>query len=351
MKKIKMAILDDKNGYGGVTTHLLHMCEAIKSYPVDITLLVANKKLYKKVLNDARVIEVKFDENGIEDLIKFIEKEKFDIVNLHASSYIQEIFFKNKGDYKILVTGHGIYDDEEIDMMKEYFQLLIDKTDLLVNVSLAARLPYLNFGMDIQKSRLIYNAVRLEDCDYKSNKKSNMKKLIYVGRLSYEKGVMKLIELARYFSEKDDHISIEVWGDGPARDEMEKLIKEYGIEENCVLKGFSDNIEQKYGEYDALILPSETESCSYTILEAMAKKLLVIASNVEGNKELVVDEITGYLFDCNHVDRAAEKVKKILMKNNYSLVENAYLRLKKDFSIKRFGEEYFQAILSLVENR
>lgn len=347
-----MAIIDDKNGYGGVTTHLLHMCEALNGYPIDLTLFVANKNIYKKAQNYAEVVEITFDESGVEELTKCVEKEKFHIVNLHASSHIQEEFFKNKGNYKILVTGHGIYDDDEVDMMREYFQLLIDRTDLLVNVSLAARLPYLNFGINPQKSYLIYNAVRLNSFNYENEKNNKIKKLIYVGRLSYEKGVMKLLELARYFSKSlNNQICIEIWGDGPAKEKMQEMILEYGIEEYCILKGFSDNIEQKYSEYDALILPSETESCSYTILEAMAQKLLVIASKIEGNKELVINETTGYLLDFECIDKAAEKVYEILLKNNHSLVENAYLRLEKNFSITRFGEEYFCAISSLIETK
>lgn len=349
IKMIKMVIFDDKYNYGGVTTHINHMCEALSKYPVELTLVVANKKLYEnaKLKWNVELIEIVFNEEEIKKVLLTISQRKIAIINLHASADVQEIIFRNKRDFKIMVTGHGVYDDSELEMLGSYFQLLIKKTDLLINVSLAARLPYIKSGMNAQKSRLIYNAA--PNIIQKNNLiKRGKKKLVYVGRLSCEKGVMFLIELGKWLKETGNiNACIDIWGEGPIALEMKEKIEEYNIGDYCRIKGFTNDIEQLYGSYEALILPSQTESCSYTILEAMKMGLLVIASNVEGNRELVIDGITGYLINCDDINNVGIKIQDILLKDNYPIIENAKLCTKTYFSLERFGKEYFQAISSL----
>ena len=55
--------------------------------------------------------------------------------------------------------------------------------------------------------------------------------------------------------------------------------------------------EEIYANIDALVVCSETEGLSMVIIEAMANKIPVIATNVGGNPKLVLDQKTGWLFD------------------------------------------------------
>ena len=69
------------------------------------------------------------------------------------------------------------------------------------------------------------------------------------------------------------------------------------MENNIILKGYVKDKKKIYSNIDVLINSSFGEGISNVILEAMSTKTLVIASNVEGNKDLIIHKETGLLFN------------------------------------------------------
>ncbi len=84
-------------------------------------------------------------------------------------------------------------------------------------------------------------------------------------------------------------------GDGPLRTQVERLLLEAGVRELAWLPGTRADVPQLLRTLDVFVLPSLAEGISNTILEAMASGLPVVATNVGGNPELVVEGETGML--------------------------------------------------------
>ena len=114
-------------------------------------------------------------------------------------------------------------------------------------------------------------------------------KLLYVGRLSPEKGCLYLVEAMNSFSRDDIHLSIV--GDGVERSQLELI----ATNKNIRFLGFRNDIAQLMNEHHALIMPSLREGMPLTLIEATCQGLPVIASQVGGIPELVQNKVNGIL--------------------------------------------------------
>jgi len=86
-----------------------------------------------------------------------------------------------------------------------------------------------------------------------------------------------------------------VVGDGPCRGDVERILRDGGVESLAWLSGDRKDVPQLLASFDLFTLPSLAEGVSNTILEAMATGLPVLATRVGGNPELVEDGVTGIL--------------------------------------------------------
>lgn len=140
-----------------------------------------------------------------------------------------------------------------------------------------------------------------------------------VGRLQGEKDQITLVKainrvLSSIENRKDRNIRLVIVGDGPLRQDLEGLIDEMGISEHVELLGSRDDINELMRKFDLFVLPSLTEGISNTILEAMATGLPVIATNVGGNPELVLDNETGVLVPVTDDNAIADAIIKYIDK-------------------------------------
>jgi glycosyltransferase involved in cell wall biosynthesis len=109
---------------------------------------------------------------------------------------------------------------------------------------------------------------------------------------------------------------------GVYRLRLKKLVKKQNIEKNVEFLGFISD-DEKYACYnsaDIFVLPSLEESFGIVLLEAMACRKPVVASNVGGIPFVVADEKTGLLFESNDPEDLAEKIITLL--RNRELQEN-----------------------------
>jgi glycosyltransferase involved in cell wall biosynthesis len=125
--------------------------------------------------------------------------------------------------------------------------------------------------------------------------KGKARKLVYVGRLSAEKGVPVLFESLSKLKAKKYDFELSLLGDGEDRKLLEDLAKKHDLTEHVVFKGFVDQktIVQTLKDGDIFVLPSFAEGIPVALMEAMAMGVPVIATYVGGVTELVIDNVTG----------------------------------------------------------
>ncbi|WP_329579027.1 glycosyltransferase family 4 protein [Kitasatospora sp. NBC_01250] len=109
--------------------------------------------------------------------------------------------------------------------------------------------------------------------------------LLYVGRLSPQKNVARLLEAMRLVREP---VRLRIVGDGELRGRLEAQARELGLTRvEFAGARLGDELVSAYAEADAFVLPSDKEGMPLVVLEAMAAGLPVIATDVPGNAELI----------------------------------------------------------------
>ena len=118
--------------------------------------------------------------------------------------------------------------------------------------------------------------------------------VIHVGRISYEKDLDIVIR-----SMKGLDAVLLVAGKGPAKNDMEDLVKELGLENRVIFAGFvpDDELPKYYNAADIAVSASKFETQGLSILEAMASGKTVACRNGRAFTEIVHDGVNGYLFD------------------------------------------------------
>jgi starch synthase (maltosyl-transferring) len=122
--------------------------------------------------------------------------------------------------------------------------------------------------------------------------------LLFLGRLDPQKGLddlLRALELRRRRESADDGLRLIVVGDGPSRAEYEQLARDLEVAQFVRFAGWQPNPFDWLRAADGLVLPSRWEGMPNAVLEAMAARLPVIATAVEGAAELVVPGRTGWL--------------------------------------------------------
>jgi len=124
----------------------------------------------------------------------------------------------------------------------------------------------------------------------------------FVGRLVREKGVVELITAMRTVVDGAPSARLLVVGDTLASDRdrgasaaVRAEVDRLGLHEHVLFAGFRDDVAAMYRLMDVFVLPSWREGMPVTIIEAMASGLPVVATDIRGCREEVVDGVTGYI--------------------------------------------------------
>ena len=141
----------------------------------------------------------------------------------------------------------------------------------------------------------------------------DVKIVLYVGRLSEEKGLTTIVEsLARLKRQRTDFLFCLV-GDGPLLAELKALTQSLSVAENVLFAGQKDHVAVAdwLGACDVFCLPSLREGCPNVVIEALSSGRPVVASRVGGIPDMVSAD-TGILVDAQDVDGFANALDAAL---------------------------------------
>ena len=128
-----------------------------------------------------------------------------------------------------------------------------------------------------------------------TTRSTSRKTLLFVGRLSYEKGVDILLRaFAHSFTGRDDTRML-ILGDGPDRAAYEQLARDLRVDDSVEFLGFQRDVLSFYRCADLYVLPSRSEGLPMSLLEAMSAGLPLVATRVGGVPDVVTDGISGCL--------------------------------------------------------
>ena len=220
-------------------------------------------------------------------------------------------------------------------------------TDVFVGVSEYSKNHLINdFGNHIKsKIKVIPNGVDFS----KFKKKISFKptnKFIVACHLRKEKGIQDLILAVNEIKKEHNFdFSIDVYGKGYYKEQLNKMIVDFSLQNIFSFKGSVSNLNEIYCNYDYLLHPSHGETFCYTVLESLICNLPVITTRKEGNVlDLVKENQNGFLFEVSKIDQLKEILLKVL-NQNYNLENNSVINDNlHTFSLINMVENYFELV-------
>lgn len=136
----------------------------------------------------------------------------------------------------------------------------------------------------------------------------------YVGRLYPAKGLVYLFHAVKAIQESHPNIVLLIIGDGAQRNELEAMARNLKL--RCIFTGWQRDTTPYYSLMDIFVLPSLFEGLPNVVLEAMAMKKPVIATNVGGNPDILSNGENGFLVPIRNVPRLASALDKLVADDN-----------------------------------
>lgn len=176
--------------------------------------------------------------------------------------------------------------------------------------------------------------------------------IIHVGGFTFEKNHTGLISIFQRLLKEVVGAKLHLVGDGPLKKEIEEAVTAQKLTSNITFHGFQANALQFIRDADVLVLPSHIEGLPGVILEAFYCNTAVVAYDVGGIKEILVNDVTGRLIQkgdekafVKAILDSLEKTdeNKLLLKNAHHLVVTKYLN-------KQISGQFLEVYQSVIDN-
>ena len=163
-----------------------------------------------------------------------------------------------------------------------------------------------------------------------------------VARLDAVKNQALMLKATRALLDQDFPVRLLLVGDGPERDNLEKLAAELNLGESVIFTGFQSEPADYLSLMDIFLLPSFTEGTSMTLLEAMSLGITTVATRVGGTPEIVADGETGKLFESNDLPAFTRAIQELLQAPDAlsKMSQQARRRFEKRFSAEQMVQQY-----------
>jgi len=299
-----------------------------------------NEKIKIKILRNLRHNKFLSYPFAFFEILSFLKKEKFDIVHTHTSEagFLGRIAAKIAGVPIIVHTVHGTSFTEHRSFIMNKIAVCFERfcagfTDKIISNSEALTEEYLSRKIGkSEKYATVASGINLKRFSPKPLPKNKIVTFAFAGRLAEQKGVMNLVLAAKKLEK--EKLKIIIAGGGELREKIEHKIKELGIK-NISMLGEVKNIVPVIESADAVVVPSLWEGTPRIIYEAMAVGRAVIASDVHGVKNQVIDKKTGLLVSPGDADELSEKM--LLLAKNPEMRKSMGLAAAE--ASKKFGHE------------
>jgi glycosyltransferase involved in cell wall biosynthesis len=174
---------------------------------------------------------------------------------------------------------------------------------------------------------------------------------VHVGGFTYEKNHIRLINIFERICSKEPSAKLHLVGDGPLRKDIEATVRKKGLEDKITFYGSRSDAWQFIYHASVLLLPSIIEGLPAVIPEAFFCRTPVVAYDVGGIKELVINNRTGRLVPPGDEEGFVTAALAALVPNalNDELVENANRLVKAEYMNGRLANRFIKVYRSVIK--
>ena len=269
-----------------------------------------------------------------EDYVGYITKGHFDKSSKKLVEYLTK-FYCDKTVEELIVPTKKTYE-----LFKEKYK--VDRNIHIVPTGIEIERFY-DEKINKNKVNLLKEKLGITNDDFI---------ILYVGRLGLEKNVDFLIDGQAFFVKKNPKCKLLIVGDGPEFEKFEKQVKKLKIENQVIFTGKVpwEEVPLYYSLSNVFATASTSETQGLTVIEAMAAGIPVICIDDESFRNVVVDDLDGYLFENK---REYKKIMLNLMENKEQLERlGKQARISSEvFSSKYFAERVLDVYKSALNRR
>ena len=342
--KIKILYIITSLGIGGAEKLLLYYLKKLDRQKYSLYVccfrekpddLIEEMSMYSQVIN--LKIKNKFNPFVILDIIKLIKKIDPDVIHTHlfqprVYATIAHLFYNRS----ILITQkHSIVNPKKhnIFILFELLSIRMNKKVIAISESVKKSLVKYEF-VPANKIFVLPNCIDIQLFSRAAIrvpiKNKNNIVIGVVGRLEKVKGINYLLMAMKIILSKFPEARLEIIGDGSQTGVLIELSKNLGISNSIKFFGKFTNVIPFYSKMDIFVLPSILEGFGIVLLEAMAAGVPIIASDVNGIKEVIVDKESGILIPPKNPKAIAEAINQLIENPKLvdEIVANALRRVK-----------------------
>jgi len=330
-----------------------YMVDLYKKAGANVILLSPTGKRPVSLFKTAKFLFINFK--------KILKKQTYDVVHMQymAPGSLSFLLFKLLGVKKIIVHAHTpghIYKNKMVP------KIIMKLSAAFICVSKSSEKSFFDVEGELFNKKLIkngrkhftiYNCVNIPNYIEKKNKENFT--IGVVSRLVYLKGIDILIKALPDVKDKIDKFKVVIIGNGYEKEKLIKLAKKLNVEDKIEWKGFipKEFLQNYYNLFDIMVIPSRFEGFGLTAVESMSYKIPVIASNVDGLKEIIDDGENGLLFNKEDSKMLADKILQIYndQKLKNKLGKNAYEKVKQKFSYEVYKNKINELYELIVKEK
>ncbi len=281
-------------------------------------------------------------------IYRICRKYKFDIVHTHSSKpgFLGRIAARLAGVKKIIHTSHGYPFNVFQPLYKQFFYRICEALaglfcDYMVFVNNADREMAVTSNLiSKQKALTIYNGIDVPETFERQTKDEEF----IIGssfRFWEQKNPIQTIKVAIAVCKRVEQIKFIFLGDGELLEICKKHVQNAGLEDRITFPGWQKDVMPWLKQFDVFLLYSKWEGLPISILEAMSIGLPIVASDINGNNELVSEQ-NGFLFKLNEVDKLIETLISLPERKEELIVwgNQSQLIVENKFSMKKFVSSY-----------
>jgi len=365
---VKVLHLINNLGSGGaekLLVDLIPLMNKIENLQADILLLTDKCNVFYDSLSSkgvkVNIIKYRsmYDPRNIIEIKNYIVNGGYDIVHSHTFPTqmwvaLSKLFLRNK-KVKFITTEHSTHNRRREKFYFRYIDRFIYyQYDSIISITEKTRDNLINW-IDPKRKKLdkyvvIENGVDIEKIKqalpYKKSEliegiSEGTKLVCMIGRFSKQKDQPTLI---RAISKLPDDIHLVLVGEGPLLSNNKELANELGILDRVHFLGFRQDIPRILKTVDIVVLSSHWEGFGLAAVEGMAAKKPLLASDVDGLREVV--QGAGVIFE-NEKDLKDSIKSLVIDDSSYNMISCACFSRAKKYDIKEMVKRLINKYLEL----
>ena len=358
---------------GGAETQLVALANSLSSQNIEVHVACFDEDIHQidKLSSSIRFHHfprtAKFDRQVIIKLSKLVEIEKIDVIHCTLQialfyGWAAQLLTKRKP--KLCLTIHGTANANKRADIFDWllYQWLMRQCNALIFVCKTQQKYWENKWQFVKNKALtIYNGIdpaffdreaQLLDADsFRKihNIDPDAKIIAHVAGFRPEKGHVVLVKAFGRIAKSHPDSLIVFAGDGVLRPDIETMVYQEGLINQVRFIGNVSDVRPLLANAYIGVIPSLTEAFSIAMLEAMAMKIPLVATDVGGAKEAVIPDETGWLVEPANIQAFAQAIDLALKNEGIrnQMAESSNEKVLSNFTVEKMTKGYIDLFLNL----